>query len=124
MFLDNRKAPHGTVHAELYESKVLGVLRPLLANTPPGYDGDTKAVYPVLFLYHGYGDTVYSWIREGRVQQILDNAIADQRAVVKQIYREAVSIEKMLLAAVQIALAALCRDFLNPQCVATQEKFR
>jgi enterochelin esterase-like enzyme len=80
-FLDNRKVPHGAVHAELYESKVLGVLRPLLVYTPPGYDGDTKAVYPVLFLYHGYGDTVYSWITEGRVQQILDDAIADQRAV-------------------------------------------
>ena len=49
--------------------------------TPPGYDNDSKTSYPVLFLYHGYGDTVYSWVTEGRVQRILDNAIADGKAV-------------------------------------------
>jgi enterochelin esterase-like enzyme len=80
-FLDDHNVPHGAVHADVYDSKVLGSTRPLLVYTPPGYDKDTKADYPVLFLYHGYGDTVYSWVTEGRVQQILDNAIADQRAV-------------------------------------------
>lgn len=80
-FLDNRDVPHGAIHADVYESKVLGATRPLLIYTPPGYDKNTKVDYPVLFLYHGYGDTVYSWVTEGRIQQILDNAIADHRAV-------------------------------------------
>jgi enterochelin esterase-like enzyme len=79
-FLDTRDVPHGTIRAEVYRSKVLGVTRPLLVYTPPGYESDAKKSYPVLFLYHGYGDTVYSWVTEGRVQQILDNAIADGRA--------------------------------------------
>jgi enterochelin esterase-like enzyme len=48
---------------------------------PPGYEKDSDTSYPVLFLYHGYGDTIYSWVTEGRVQQILDNAIADGRAI-------------------------------------------
>lgn len=79
-FLDSREVPHGTIRAEVYHSKVLGVARPLLVYTPPGYDHPQES-YPVLFLYHGYGDTEYSWVTEGRVQQILDNAIADQSAV-------------------------------------------
>jgi enterochelin esterase-like enzyme len=80
-FLDTRGVPHGTVRTEVYRSKALGLNRLLLVYTPPGYDSDFKNSYPVLFLYHGYGDTVYSWVTEGRVQQILDNAIADGRAV-------------------------------------------
>src|SRR5580704_13316165 len=80
-FLDTRDVPHGTIHAEVYHCKVLGVTRPLLVYTPPGYDQHPQESCPVLFLYHGYGDTVYSWVTEGRVQQILDNAIADQNAV-------------------------------------------
>lgn len=80
-FFDTREVPHGAIRAEVYHSAVLGVARPLLVYTPPGYDQHPQQSYPVLFLYHGYGDTVYSWVTEGRVQQILDNAIADQNAV-------------------------------------------
>jgi enterochelin esterase-like enzyme len=80
-FLETRDVPHGAIRAEVYHSKVLNINRPLLVYTPPGYDQRPQESYPVLFLYHGYGDTVYSWVTEGRVQQILDNAIADGRAV-------------------------------------------
>jgi enterochelin esterase-like enzyme len=80
-FLETRDVPHGTIRAEVYPSKVLNETRPLPIYTPPGYDQRPQESYPVLFLYHGYGDTVYSWVTEGRVQQILDNAIADGRAV-------------------------------------------
>jgi enterochelin esterase-like enzyme len=59
----------------------LDTTRPLLVCTPPAYDQQPQESYPVLFLYHGYRDTVYSWVTEGRVRQILDNAIADGRAV-------------------------------------------
>jgi hypothetical protein len=33
-FLDDREVPHGTIHSEVYQSKVLGVSRPLLVYTP------------------------------------------------------------------------------------------
>ena len=80
-FFDLRDVPHGTMRLELYPSKVLGVTRPLLVYTPPGYDQYRQELYPVLYLYHGYGDTVYSWVTDGRVHQIMDNAIADGSAV-------------------------------------------
>ena len=80
-FIQTRDVPHGTIRAETYHSKVLGTARPLLVYTPPGYDQHPQESYPVLYLYHGYGDTVYSWVTEGRVQPILDNAIADGTTV-------------------------------------------
>ena len=47
--------------------------------TPPGYT-DTAAPLPVLYLYHGYGDTSGSWVDQGRAPQILDNLIAEGKA--------------------------------------------
>ena len=37
-FLETRDVPHGTIRAEVYPSKVLGVARPLFVYTPPGYE--------------------------------------------------------------------------------------
>ena len=36
---------------------------------------------PVLYLYHGFFDTRYSWVTEGRLPQILDNLLAQGKAV-------------------------------------------
>jgi enterochelin esterase-like enzyme len=80
-FFDTRDVPHGTMRLELYPSRVLGITRPLLVYTPAGYDEHRQQSYPVFYLYHGYGDTVYSWVTDGRVHQIMDNAIADGSAV-------------------------------------------
>lgn len=80
-FFDTRDVPHGTLRLELYPSRVLGITRPLLVYTPAGYDEHRHQSYPILYLYHGYGDTVYSWVTDGRVHQIMDNAIADGSAV-------------------------------------------
>ena len=35
----------------------------------------------VLYLYHGFWDTLYSWVTEGRMPQILDNLLAQGKAV-------------------------------------------
>jgi enterochelin esterase-like enzyme len=80
-FCDVRDVPHGTMRLEFYSSKVLWVTRPLLVYTPPGYDEEQQRSYPVLYLYHGYGDTLYSWATDGRIHQIMDNALAERRAV-------------------------------------------
>ncbi|MBV9490690.1 MAG: esterase family protein, partial [Verrucomicrobia bacterium] len=81
-FLDLREdVPHGTIHEELYRSKVLSEMRPLLVYTPPGYERHDCAPLPVLYLYHGYGDTLYSWVREGRMREILDNLLAQGKVV-------------------------------------------
>jgi len=41
-FYDIRDVPHGTMRLEFYPSKVLGMTRPLLVYTPPGYDQEQQ----------------------------------------------------------------------------------
>ena len=45
--------PHGELKVVEYDSKTLGIRRPLRVYTPPGYSADRK--YPVLYLQHGLG---------------------------------------------------------------------
>ena len=52
----------------------------VLVYTPPNYDR-SRARLPVLYLYHGFYDTRYSWVTEGRLAQILDNLLAQGKAV-------------------------------------------
>jgi enterochelin esterase-like enzyme len=72
--------PHGEVRAKWYLSKTTGEWRHALVYTPPGYDGNPKTRYPVLFLQHGSGEDETGWTRQGRAQFILDNLIAAGRA--------------------------------------------
>lgn len=79
-FYDSRPVPHGDVRMMLYESKAMGVTRWLWVYTPPGYDRGT-ARYPVLYLLHGNGEAHNGWVMNGRANIILDNLIADRKAV-------------------------------------------
>ena len=69
--------PHGQVREVWYHSKVTGTFRHALVYLPPGYDAQTQARYPVLYLQHGGGEDETGWIRQGRANFILDNLIAD-----------------------------------------------
>ncbi len=62
-----------------YESKSVGNKRKALVYTPPGYSADTK--YPVLYLLHGIGGDEEEWRRGGQPNVILDNLLADKKAV-------------------------------------------
>lgn len=73
--LDDADTLHGEVRSVTYHSSALGSERQMYVYTPPGYEQSTTK-FPVLYLYHGAGDTSGSWIIEGRVPQILDNMIA------------------------------------------------
>jgi enterochelin esterase family protein len=79
-FLDVQNGAHGTVRDETYYSTTLGKERRLLVYTPPNYER-SRAPLPVLYLYHGFYDTRYSWVTEGRLAQILDNLLAQRKAV-------------------------------------------
>ena len=68
--------PHGQVREVWYNSKVTRTWRHALVYLPPGYDTQTKARYPVLYLQHGAGEDETGWIRQGRANFILDNLIA------------------------------------------------
>ena len=75
-----RDVPHGTVSQHTYHSKSLGVVRQFRVYTPPGYENGS-AKYPVLYLFHGGGGGETQWTTIGRADMILDNLIADRKAV-------------------------------------------
>jgi enterochelin esterase family protein len=79
-FLDTQNGAHGTIRDETYYSTALGKNRQLLVYTPPSYNR-SSAPLPVFYLYHGFSDTRYSWVTEGRLAQILDNLLAQGKAV-------------------------------------------
>jgi enterochelin esterase family protein len=72
--------PHGTVHLHDYLSKSLNVVRHLRVYTPPGYDQNAEARYPVLYLFHGSGDDESGWMVIGHAHLIMDNLIARGKA--------------------------------------------
>src|SRR4051812_46040096 len=77
-----RDVPHGTVDLTWHKSKVLdGETREFRVYTPPGYEHNPDARYPVLYLLHGNNDTQAGWVDVGRANVILDNLIAERKAV-------------------------------------------
>jgi len=75
-----QNVPHGELTYAFYQSEALVCTRPLVIYTPPGYRAGTER-YPVLYLVSGTTDTEETWFRVGRVNFILDNLIAQKRAV-------------------------------------------
>jgi enterochelin esterase family protein len=76
-----RDVPHGQLIQHFYRSKIVGDDRDFRVYTPPGYDPARKEPYPVLYLFHGITDETSAWITAGRENVILDNLIADGKAV-------------------------------------------
>jgi len=72
--------PHGVLHRHFYRSAIIGLDRPFVVYTPPGYDPTGEKKYPVLYLLHGYSDAEDAWTSVGRANVILDNLIAQDKA--------------------------------------------
>jgi enterochelin esterase-like enzyme len=79
-FYDAQPVPHGEIHTHCYESKSLKSTRRLTVYTPPGYDRNAGARYPVLYLFHGANADETAWTRLGHVNLILDNLLASGKA--------------------------------------------
>lgn len=80
-FSETRPVPHGSVLRVHYVATTLANgSREMYVYTPPGYEKGTGS-YPVLYLIHGGGETAASWSTVGRANDILDNLIADGKAV-------------------------------------------
>ena len=75
-FYDAQPVPHGEIRTHWYQSKSLGTVRRLTVYTPPGYDKNQSARYPVLYLFHGANADENAWYRLGRANLILDNLLA------------------------------------------------
>ncbi|MDQ8202167.1 alpha/beta hydrolase-fold protein [Pelagicoccus sp. SDUM812003] len=69
----------GTLERITYHSGVTGTDRSANVYLPPNYSPDQK--YPVLYLLHGIGGNEYEWIGYVKGHAILDNLIADDKAV-------------------------------------------
>lgn len=79
---DLRPVPHGTLHTHRYDSKALGgQSRGLTVYTPPGYETAYDRRYPVMYLLHGSGDDERGWTDVGLAHRILDNLLAENKAV-------------------------------------------
>jgi enterochelin esterase family protein len=79
-FLEARAVPHGEIRIAWYPSTTLGGERRLHVYTPPGYDASRES-YPVLYLLHGGGDDDSGWSTIGRAGFILDNLLAEKKAL-------------------------------------------
>jgi len=79
-FQDIRDVPHGAVSAVTYYSTALSKFRRMHVYTPPGYESG-QGTFPVFYLLHGASDSDHSWSSVGRAGFILDNLIAEKKAV-------------------------------------------
>ena len=79
-YYDLKDVPHGNVLIKNYFAKTANAWRHIFIYTPPGYDKDITARYPVLYLQHGGGEDETVWIQMGRANVILDNLIAEGKA--------------------------------------------
>lgn len=82
---DVADVPHGVVHHHGYKSRVIEGLpdgvEDFYVYTPPGYDASALRAYPTLYLLHGWSSMADSWTHDGKANLILDNLIAQKRAV-------------------------------------------
>ena len=75
-----RDVPHGTIEIVNHKSAALGgEVRQAWIYKPPGYDRSHRH-YPVLYLLHGSNDTAAGWSMAGRVNFMMDNLLATQKA--------------------------------------------
>ena len=79
-YYDSKPVPHGLLQIMTYESKATGATRQAYVYTPPDYHR-TNTRYPVFYLLHGGGDLDPGWSMTGRAHIIMDNLIAEKKAV-------------------------------------------
>ena len=74
-----RDVPHGQVVREVYFSNAMNSWERCLVYLPPQYRQDGAS--PVLYLQHGATENENEWVYMGKMPYILDNLIADGKAV-------------------------------------------
>ncbi len=76
-FFLTKNVPPGKIISDQFYSKILDEKREIAIYLPPNYG---KKKLPVLYLYHGTGEDITGWDRQGFIQNILDNMIAEGKA--------------------------------------------
>jgi enterochelin esterase-like enzyme len=80
-YYEIRNVPHGDIRIKHYYSNVTNSWREFYMYAPPGYDQNTGEKYPVLYIMHGGGEDERGWATQGRTDLIIDNLIAEKKAV-------------------------------------------
>jgi enterochelin esterase-like enzyme len=80
-FFQAKNVPHGEVREHWYHADITGKWRCAFVYTPPEYDKYPKKRYPVLYLLHGAGENERGWSKQGHMNFILDNLLAEKKAV-------------------------------------------
>ena len=76
-----KHVPHGDIREHWFYSQVTGSFRRMFVYTPPDYDKNTRTRYPVLYLQHGAGELEMEWTHSGKANFILDNLLAEGKAL-------------------------------------------
>jgi enterochelin esterase-like enzyme len=79
-FMEMKDVPHGAIAEITYYSHSLTRFRRMHVYTPPGYEAGAEK-YPVFYLLHGAWDSDDAWTTVGRAGFILDNLIAQKKAL-------------------------------------------
>ncbi len=76
-----KDVPHGTVQSKRYFSTKTNSWRRIFVYLPPGYEQNPTKKYPVLYLQHGAGEDETGWVKQGHLDIIMDNLIAQKQAL-------------------------------------------
>lgn len=76
-----KNVPHGQVRENWYYSDITKKWRRCFVYTPAEYEKNSNKKYPVLYLQHGMGEDETGWSRQGMMNFIMDNLIAEGKAV-------------------------------------------
>jgi enterochelin esterase family protein len=76
-----KEVPHGLVSENIYFSKLTNAFRRCFVYTPAEYAQNLQKRYPVLYLQHGSFEDETGWASQGKAGLILDNLIAEGKAV-------------------------------------------
>ncbi len=79
-FYTMKDVPHGAIRQNRFFSKIGNSWRRIFVYTPPDYDKNTTARYPVLYLQHGGGEDETGWAVQGLTDIIMDNLIASGKS--------------------------------------------
>ena len=80
-FWQVKNVPQGSVSEVFYYSTYTEKMRRCHVYLPAEYYTNPPKKFPVLYLQHGMGENEYGWAEQGHTAQILDNLIAEGKAV-------------------------------------------
>jgi enterochelin esterase family protein len=80
-WLPSAGVPRGAITRHPFHSTIANDDREFFVYTPPAYDARRSRPYPVIYLLHGLGDDAERWMNFGGANVIMDNLIAQGKAV-------------------------------------------